>query len=214
MKRKEEKDIKKRKHFVNQNEEGKVAKTSYNSSDVIEVKKEVQEGKGYIDLTKHLRKRRRKKKCCDCKSPYHIKKSCPKLRCFWCHKFGNLKVDTYRRKVNYIFNKIKEVYENKELKRIENKENKQIKKQQKELEIRVFKLRANQLNYKTIQTEKGGAFGAFWKEYPVRVYTSLGLPTPTLESLRTNKFKWELVNQLVERAAPLKNFTLMDGLTH
>ena len=43
------------------------------------------EAKWYMNLTKHSkRKKKRGKKCWWCKSPLHLKKHCPFLRCFYC----------------------------------------------------------------------------------------------------------------------------------
>jgi len=50
-----------------------------NNINPVEEKKEEQDVRGFLDLFQHYKKssKRNKKKCWVCKSPYHLKNSCP-----------------------------------------------------------------------------------------------------------------------------------------
>ena len=52
-------------------------------------KEEPSEPKGLINLSNFKQKTRKtKRKCWICKSPNHIKKNCPKIKCSHCHNHG------------------------------------------------------------------------------------------------------------------------------
>jgi len=46
-----------------------------------------------------------------CKSPNHYKRQCPSNRCFYCHMLGQVKADCNKRKINFIFNRLMEMFE-------------------------------------------------------------------------------------------------------
>ena len=85
---------------------------------VEEEKKEETKVLGHLDLNQHYKKRVKsdKKKCWICKSKNHLKKRCPKLRCFWCHSLGHTKANFHLRMIEYIFHRVKENTARKEMK--------------------------------------------------------------------------------------------------
>ena len=89
-----------------------------------EAKKEEMESKEKLDLNQHYKKnpKKDKKKCWYCKSAHHLKRSCPWIRCFYCKKYGHVKKDCFRRKVNFIFNRELERFQNREDKKKNKKE--------------------------------------------------------------------------------------------
>ena len=92
---------------------------------------EVTKRKGKLNLNLHYKKKRAqkdKKKCLKCFSPYHLKKSCPFIRCFFCKKLGHMKCNCMSRKINFVFNRLKERFRVKEMKKKRKKEKKEIEK--------------------------------------------------------------------------------------
>ena len=68
---------------------------------------------GHKDLSKHhkAKPRRSRRRCWICKSPNHYKRQCPSNRCFYCHMLGHVKADCNKRKINFIFNRLMEMFE-------------------------------------------------------------------------------------------------------
>ena len=63
-----------------------------------------------MNLTKHSKwKKKRGKKCWWCKSPLHLKKHCPFLRCFYSDKMGHIKAICFRMKIDLIFKLLMEM---------------------------------------------------------------------------------------------------------
>ena len=56
------------------------------------------------------------KKCWVCKSPFHQKNTCPNILCFFCKKPGHIKDNCIYRKINYVFNRLKEILHEKDKK--------------------------------------------------------------------------------------------------
>ena len=65
------------------------------------------------NLSKYFRSkpRRDRRRCWICKSPNHYKRQCPSNRCFYCHMLGHVKADCNKRKINFIFNRLMEMFE-------------------------------------------------------------------------------------------------------
>ena len=184
-------------------------------NEVEELIPEEPEEKGYLCLTQHhKRKRYSRKRCWVCKSNTHLKKTCPMIRCFYCHRLGHIKANCFMKKVNWLINRVKEDYQNREKRKKKIEEENITKEEEKNRQIRIFKKRAEELKYSLDKTEKGDVFTAKWRGRTIGVYTGKGLPTPTLEKLKANKFNWELMNRLAERTAPYNVFKLYEGLNH
>ena len=84
-------------------------------NEVEELIPEEPEEKGYLCLTQHhKRKRYSRKRCWVCKSNTHLKKTCPMIRCFYCHRLGHIKANCFMKKVNWLINRVKEDYQNRE----------------------------------------------------------------------------------------------------
>ena len=177
-------------------------------------KQEVPAIKGHMDLSKHRKKYKRGKRCWICKSTKHLKRKCPKNRCFFCDKYGHIKADCFYRKINFIYSKLWEDYQEREKRKrkrfMETKE----KKEQKEMEIKVFQKRANELKVQMEKTEKGDVPMLKWKDLTIGEYTGSLHINEVIRKFQLNKYNWQKINLLVERAAPYKNFTIYPGLTN
>ncbi len=88
--------------------------TTMNAQEEPEVKpSEESRPYGHKDLSKHhqAKPRRSRRRCWICKSPNHYKRQCPNNRCFYCHILGHIKADCNKRKINFIFNRLMEMFE-------------------------------------------------------------------------------------------------------
>jgi len=98
-------------------------------------------------------------------------------------------------------------------KRKQEKETKELTKDKEiKRQIKIMQKRAKEIEFDLVKHEKGEVFEAKIKGLSIGKYIGPGLPGPTLENLKTNKFNWGLINRLVERTAPYNVFTLYDGL--
>ena len=105
------------------------------AQEVVEVKMEEAEEKGFKSCTKTKKKWRSRKKCWCCGSSHHFKKHCPKIRCFSCHRLGHMKAQCFMKQIKQILQwmgkTIKKKEEKKKIKRkkkIERKEKLEIQK--------------------------------------------------------------------------------------
>ena len=82
-----------------------------------ENQQEVIERKPYarVDQYHKKSKKRSKKRCWLCKSHNHLKANCPEIKCFYCGKRGHIKANCYKKKIDYIFARLKETYKKKDI---------------------------------------------------------------------------------------------------
>lgn len=173
--------------------------------------------KGFLPLSQyHHRKKKRqsRKRCWECNSRKHFKKQCPWIRCFYCHKLGHVKNKCYRKKLDWIFNQIYEDYLHRK-DRQKKTENKNLEKEKQiQEQIRIFKLRAEQLKFQLEKKDgKGQVMVAKYQGKTIGEYIGPGLPSPAMEKLKANKFNWKLINKLAERAIPYNVAILYEGLS-
>ena len=95
---------------------------------------------GTLNLNQHYKRRpkRDKKKYWNYRAPDHLKKHCAFLRCFYCSKLGHFKQNCQKRKIDFVFNRMKELYQE----QLKKKRNKSIKQKQKELEEKIIRYRS------------------------------------------------------------------------
>ena len=123
-----------------------------------------------------------------CISPKHQKKSFPRIRCFYCHQLGHIKATCYKRKVNFIYDKLIEDF----TKRKKRQQEKILKELTKDEEIKrqkkIMQKRAKEIMFELVISEKGEVFTVKIKGITIGKYIEPGLLGPTLENLKTNKF--------------------------
>ena len=171
--------------------------------------------KGKLDLSRHRKKSKKSgKRCWMCYSPHHLKRFCPYNKCFFCGKLGHVKADCWKRKINYIYQRLWEELRLKEQRRKNKiKENKDQKKQ-KELEKKIFIQRSKKLNVELVKTEKGDVSKAKWNGKIIGDYLGVVPLNPIIESFRHDRYDWSLINLLVGKAIPYHEVPLYKGLTN
>ena len=78
----------------------------------LEGNQEVMEETGYpnLNLCSKRQKRKSNKRCWICRSYSHLKKSCPYIKCFYCSKNGHTKDKCWKKKLDYLFNRMKDLF--------------------------------------------------------------------------------------------------------
>ena len=170
----------------------------------LEGNKEVIEERGYPNPNLHQRKKKKKskKKCWICRSFNHLKKSCPFIKCFYCSRYGHTKKECWRRKINYLFNKIMEECKHKE-KNLTRKEKKKEKKKQRNLEMKVIEQRALYTNAYLKKTQEGEKWWLKWKDIEVGEYTGAGNPQTIINKIREHDYKIKSLLVLLKKDTPL-----------
>ena len=168
------------------------------------------------DLAKHKHKKKRsKKKCWWCRSPYHFKKQCPKIRCYHCKRLGYMVANCWRKKVDYIFQRMKEDLQRKAETREERKNLQKSKERNRILEINIIKKRAQYFEGFLKRTERrGDVYWAKWKEIELGEYNGPKLLSSAIDKIRSGEYNLKYVNILTEKAAPYQNFALNPGLSN
>ena len=117
--------------------------------------------------------------------------------------------------IEYVYHRVKEEISRKEIKKEENKEKRIRKKEQKDYELKILELRARELNSKLEPKEgKGEVQVLTWKGTTIGEYVGPGLLGPVLEKFRSNRFDFEQINRLLEKAVPVKSLNLYKGLSN
>ena len=86
------------------------------------------------------------------------------------------------------------------------------KKEQKEMEIKVFQKRANELKVQMEKTEKGDVPMLKWKDLTIGEYTGSLHFNEVIRKFQLNKYNWQKIDLLVERSALYKNFIIYPHL--
>ena len=179
-----------------------------------EIIQEVAVEKGYARVDQHYKKTKKtsKKRCWICGSHNHLKMNCDRIGCFYCGRPGHIKANCYKKKIDYIYARLRESYKkndkNEEKKR---KHKRRIK--QRKLELKIIEYRSKFLSDKLEKTEKGEKFFIYWKNLKLGEYTGTGLPRTMIKPLQEHQFEKKLIFKLLRRATSLNNFPLYEGLT-
>ena len=161
---------------------------------------------GTLNLNQHYKRRpkRDKKKCWNYRAPDHLKKHCPFLQCFYCSKFGHFKQNCQKRKIDFLFNRMKELYQE----QLKKKRNKAIKQKQKELEEKIIRYRALYMDTFLKDTDNGQNYFLKWKNVELGKYIGSGLPQTVIENFKKDRYDFSYLNVLVKKFSPIKSTTL------
>lgn len=172
---------------------------------------EIKEG-GTPNLNQHYKRcpKKDKKKCWNCRAPGHLKKHCPFLRCFNCSKLGHLKENCQKRKIDFVFNRMKELYKE----QLKKKQKKSIKQKQKELEEKIIRYRALYMDTFLKETDKGQKYFLKWKNVELGEYIGSGLPQTVIENFKKDRYDFKNLNVLVKKFSPIKSITLYKGFSN
>ena len=172
-------------------------------------------GKDYARVDQHFIKKakRSKKKCWICRSFNHLKSRCPNIKCFYCGKRGHVKANCYRKKIDYLFARLKETIGEKETKK-DKKMKKKIRKRQRKKEMKIIDFRAKYLSSEMKKTEKGDEFFIKWKQIGIGKFIGQGLPEQMIKPFQEHQFDKKLIFRLLKKDTPLSCFALYDGCTN
>lgn len=180
-----------------------------------EIQQEEIERKHYarVDQYHKKSKKRSKKRCWFCKSHNHLKANCPEIKCFYCGKRGHIKANCYKKKIDYIFARLKETYKKKDINEERKRRHKKRIKQRK-LELKIIDFRAKYMSSKLEKSERGEKFFIYWKNIKLGEYTGNGLPQQAIKPLQEHQYEKRLIFKLLRKETPLRNFTLYEGLSN
>ena len=105
-----------------------------------------------LNLTQHRKPRPKHRKSGVCQSPSHQKSACPNIRCFFCKKPGHIKANRIFRKIDYVFNRPKEIMQENDKKKMKKEKLKARKKARKE-ELKILDYRAKYMTTELIKKE-------------------------------------------------------------
>ena len=119
-----------------------------------------------------------------------------------------------KRKIEYILNQVKEIYQEQD-KKIKNKKKLKERKKARKEELKIIEFRAQYMTTELIKKEnKGEVFAVKWKNINLGEFIGEGLPQATIENIKQHKFSKNLLNVVAKKDAPLRCFTLYNGLTN
>ena len=111
---------------------------------------------------------------------------------------GHVKADCNKRKINFIFNRLMEMFEGyKEANKCWHKKTESIKKRMKES------------RYK----KEGGAYKMYWNETQVGEYTGPGAPKQFKEFLN-DSINWKFIDATLRKATPIEKLKKYEGFTN
>lgn len=121
----------------------------------------------------------------------------------------------WRKKVDYIFQRMKEDLQRKAETREERKNLQKSKERNRILEINIIKKRAQYFEGFLKRTKKrGDVYWAKWKEIELGEYNGPKPLSSAIDKIRSGEYNLKYVNILTEKAAPYQNFTLYPGLSN
>ena len=180
-----------------------------------EILQEVTVEKGYARVDQHYKKTKKisKKRCWICGSHNHLKMNCNRIRCFYCGRPGHIKANCYKKKIDFIYARLRESYKKNDKDEEKRRKHKQRIKQRK-LELKIIEYRAKFLSDKLEKTERGDKFFIYWKNLKLGEYKGIGLPQTMIKPLQEHQFEKKLIFKLLRKATPLNKFPLYEGLTN
>ena len=197
-------------------EEHKINEMDLDVNPKAEGEKEVEIGdKRYANVSMHFKRRPKKlrRKCWTCGSPSHIKKECPNILCFYCRKPGHLKAHCWRRKLDYIFARLKENIHVKDKKKLKQEKKKQ-ERQQRKFELQILHARFNNLDCFLKKTEKGDKPFLKWKNFEIGEFKGTGHPNQIIQKYQQHQYEDKLMQVYVKKEIPLSRFTLYGGFSN
>ena len=165
------------------------------------------EAKWYMNLTKHSkRKKKRGKKCWWCKSPLHLKKHCPFLRCFYCGKKGHIKTTCFRMKIDFIFKWLMEMTRNQQ----------EAYKRRNQTRINIINT-MEKLRYKKDFQGNKKSYKVIYGNQEVGTYIGPKNPTPPQQLIRNLKNKTNNIRHLevtIRKDTQLKKLQILKGYSN
>ena len=173
--------------------------------EVPEVKEEIEVERrlGHLSLSKHCNnKKKRQKKCWNCKSTKHFKERCPYLRCFFCHKKGHIKKVCFFKKlmeqIKWMENLKKKKEHKKKLKKKKDKPRRE--------QVHIYKTRLQQSEF----IKQEGKWKLKCEDQIIGQYIGIAEPI-NLKELRHDSIKWKHVDRIILRETPIERTPLLDG---
>ncbi len=174
----------------------------------LEVSEEPKQGFYDLNWHSHRKGHKSRKKCWLCKSPDHLKKKCPHIRCFYCHRPGHIKANCYLRKINYVFNRLRET-------RVKQKQGspfKAVLTENDEKKKKIYELRTKgKFEFKWENQGSTLPYEVYWNDIHLGTYVGPGL-NPDEEVFTRSPIDWDLMNRIVKRNYPLKRIYLSHRL--
>ena len=131
------------------------------------------------------------------------------MRCYYCRRLGHIAANCRDKKIDYIYERLKEDLKRRVKDKKERIERAIKRKEQRETELAIIKKRAEKLECELKKGPSGEVWMVKWNRIELGEYYRPGLLSPTISKFRQGEFNQKFIYYLVEKLLLIKIFNYM-----